>query len=207
MPARFLIEGETPRVGLDLTLGAERSNYLVKVMRMRRGAEVRCFDGAGTAFTARLVEPSPKRAVLSVIDVAPTVSAPELRLHLVLGLIKGAAMDRALQQAVELGAADIQIVTTARSNVRLDAKRSENKAVHWRRVLAGACEQSGRLHLPTLRLGGTLADALTEAPSDQAIALVPETEPLPRTLERQEWWLFIGRRVGGTRPNLITSST
>ena len=208
MPFRFLIgprvtegnlsqDADTPwSVGAEIRLSAERSSYLCKVLRKRRDDLVECFDGAGTLLSARVTEPSPKRACLEITLVHERAAPPNPRTHVVLGMLKGAAMDRAVQQATELGASDIYLAVTARSNVKLDEARLNNKIQHWTRVIQSACEQCGQLFLPTLSAGVALADLLETAPPTQSIALQAQTQALPRVLKPADWWLFIGPEGG-----------
>jgi 16S rRNA (uracil1498-N3)-methyltransferase len=59
-------------------------------------------------------------------------------------------MDYILQKAVELGVGIIQPLLTERSVVNLQGQRLENRLLHWRGVMIGACEQCGRNRLPAL---------------------------------------------------------
>jgi 16S rRNA (uracil1498-N3)-methyltransferase len=63
---------------------------------------------------------------------------------------RGDRMDFIVQKATELGVARIVPVLSRRSVVRLDADQAASKAVHWRAVAVGACEQSGRNRLPVI---------------------------------------------------------
>lgn len=197
MPMRFLIETNqgTVSVGTQLSLDAERSHYLCKVMRVKSGDELACFDGNGTSFTARLLQVKAKKCTLVVshVDNLSTRSSP--RMHLGLSLLKGQAMDRALHQATELGASEITLLAARRSNVHLDAQRMSKKILHWRRVLAAACEQSGHLFVPVLNEPCDLNELLacaTEAP----LAFDVHGEPLPETIVSQDYLLLIGPEGG-----------
>ena len=61
---------------------------------------------------------------------------------------KGDRMDYALQKSTELGAAAFVPVLSARGVVKLDGERWEKKVEHWRGVVTGAAEQSGRTRVP-----------------------------------------------------------
>jgi 16S rRNA (uracil1498-N3)-methyltransferase len=60
-----------------------------------------------------------------------------------LPLIKGDRMDFAIQKAVEMGAAAIQVLESERTEVRLKGERESKKLDHWRQVAISACEQCG----------------------------------------------------------------
>lgn len=194
MPIRFLIDAQ-PCLGLDIELDHERSHYLCKVLRHKRGDTVACFDGRGTAFDAELLEAHSKQSVLRVASVAPTAAPAAPHLTLGLGLLKGQAMDRALQQATELGAAAISLLVTERSNVSLPADRAANKLAHWQKIVAGACEQSGHLYVPEVSLQQDVSSLLAAHQAEVAV-LDMGGAPLPQTLAACDRLLLIGPEGG-----------
>ena len=198
MPMRFLIETrqEHPlRNGAQLTLDPERSHYLCKVMRARIGDRVDCFDGAGTAFNAVLTTADNKRCELLIDHVATLVTRPVHAAHLGMSLLKGQSMDRALQQATELGAAGITLLDAARGNVRLNATRQDNKMNHWRKVISAACEQCGRLYVPKLYELVSVQQALSNA-TEPVIVLDQGGDPLPQSLPASARMILIGPEGG-----------
>lgn len=198
MPMRFLIETpeEHPlRNGTQLFLDPERSHYLCKVMRARKGEMVDCFDGAGTAFSAVLTTADSKHCALDVCDVSQREAQPTHHLHLGMSLLKGQAMDRALQQATELGADAITLLDAARGNVRLDAARQANKMAHWQKVISAACEQCGQLYIPDLHEPVSVLQAVTEATAS-VIVLDHAGAPLPQQLPAQACMILIGPEGG-----------
>ena len=202
MPMRFLIEvGDqaVPQPGDRITLAADRSHYLCKVMRLRGGEQVECFDGNGRRILATLTTANAKQAVLDLDEVAPAAPEPGIKIHLGLSLLKGAAMDRALQQATELGGTSITLLAAKRSNVQLSRERADGKLDHWQKVIASACEQSGRLYLPELRPPINVAEFLDTSMSDnglEAIVLDQHGAPLPKTLPSQPRTILIGPEGG-----------
>ena len=75
-------------------------------------------------------------------------------------------MDLILQKATELGVAAVVPVMAERTEVKLDAERTEKRMAHWRSVIASACEQSGRARLPGLSAPTALNDAARGIASD-----------------------------------------
>ncbi len=160
---------QPPAVGDEFEADAERAHYLCRVLRHRTGDTVPCFDGAGQTFDCTMLDANPRRCRLRVTAVADPVPRPAAETHMVLGLLKGAAMDRAVAQCVELGASAITLVSCARSNVRLEPARSDNKRSHWQKIIVGACEQSGQLFVPALRLASSLPAVLEAAEGTQLV--------------------------------------
>ncbi len=196
MPLRFLIPVTEPvNTGDLITLDREQAHYISRVMRSRPGEVLDCFDGKGLAFSAS-VQAAGRQTQLCVETMMPRAPAPTPSLALALALVKGPAMDRALQQAVELGATQIQLLQTARTEVTWkDPRRAENRMAHWEKVIKGACEQCGALYLPELSAPASLATALDKA---GATALVFDMSgaPLPATLDNAPLTLFIGPEGG-----------
>ncbi|CEJ46421.1 Ribosomal RNA small subunit methyltransferase E (fragment) [Xanthomonas citri pv. bilvae] len=80
----------------------------------------------------------------------PLSNESPLRITLMQGIARGEKMDLILQKATELGVAAIMPVIAERTEVKLDAARTEKRVAHWRSVVVSACEQSGRARLPSV---------------------------------------------------------
>jgi 16S rRNA (uracil1498-N3)-methyltransferase len=91
--------------------------------------------------------------------------------------------------------AEITLIAARRSNVHLDAQRMSNKILHWRRVLAAACEQSGHLFVPVLNEPRDLNELLTCA-TEVPLAFDLDGEPLSETIASQDYLLLIGPEGG-----------
>ncbi len=151
---------DTPlAVGASLALPDAAANHLARVLRLREGDGCVLFNGDGKDYDARLTAIS-KRGVLADIVGARTVdNESPLQVILLQGIARGEKMDLILQKATELGVAAMVPVMAERTEVKLDAERTEKRVAHWRSVIASACEQSGRARLPTLASPAALADA------------------------------------------------
>ena len=86
-------------------------------------------------------------------------------------------MDWTLQKATELGVAAISPVLTARSVVRLDEKQAVKKQAHWRGIVVGACEQSGRAKIPAVSTPTTLREYFTNVRKDGLEIVFSSTRP------------------------------
>ncbi len=140
---------DTNQVG-DASLSREQSHYLTNVLRLRSGQAVSVFNGRGLEFAAQISHIDRKGATLELTDLLESHAANTPRLTLAIALLKSQAMDTALQKATELGVDQIKLLTSKRTNVSLSEDRLEKRMAHWRGVISGACEQSGRCWLPTL---------------------------------------------------------
>ncbi|HEX7036869.1 MAG TPA: 16S rRNA (uracil(1498)-N(3))-methyltransferase, partial [Pseudomonadales bacterium] len=182
--------------GQTLKLTGDRAHYLTRVLRLRRGEAVECFDGSGRAWRATLVDASVRHALLAVQETVADEPAPAPRLHLVQGLLKGASMDVVVQKATELGATDLHPVLAERSNVPQDPARRERKLEHWQRVIESAAEQSRTLHLPALYPVERLTDWLAAPPPARLVMLHPGAPALPVGLPREDLAVLIGPEGG-----------
>jgi 16S rRNA (uracil1498-N3)-methyltransferase len=181
-----------------LTLDRDRAHYLTRVLRLHRGDGLIVFDGRGHAWQASLFDATSRTAVLAIGPLVAEEPPPQPALHLVQGLLKGAAMDQVVQKSTELGATDIWLIQAERSNASLDEARSERKHGHWQRVMESAAEQCGALHLPRLHPLRRFAEFLAQPPEAALILLDPGAPRMPLDLPRSPVALLIGPEGGWT---------
>lgn len=152
-------------------LNRDQSHYLLRVLRLKAGAELFCFDGRGCEWVARVESIERRECTISLGEMVRERSPTRAPITLAIGWLKGAAMDTVVQKATELGVDSIAILQTERSNVGLDDKRTANKLQHWRGVAISACEQSGRLFVPQIADPVRLADFLSTSKDPQRFLL------------------------------------
>lgn len=146
-------------VGTSLALPETAANHLARVLRLREGDGCVLFNGDGHDYDARLTAISKRGVVADIVGARAIDNESPLRVILLQGIARGEKMDLILQKATELGVAAIVPVMAERTEVKLDAERTEKRVAHWRSVIASACEQSGRARLPSLSAPASLADA------------------------------------------------
>lgn len=134
-----------------LELPERAAHYTARVLRLRAGHRLVLFDGRGGEYDA-VIEAGPRNVVTVAVGAHRDVERESpLGVVLAQGISGAERMDFTIQKAVELGAAAIQPLATARSVVRLDAARTETRLAHWQRIVIAACEQCGRNRLPEVR--------------------------------------------------------
>ncbi len=183
-------------IGAVVTLDVERSHYITRVLRLKVDTEILCFDGLGTEFFARIRIADSKASVLELGEQSRVESTPGQRIHLAQGVLKGGAMDRAIQKATELGATDIWPILAQRSNAKADILRTSRKHHHWQRIVESASEQSRRLFLPELNEPVTLAAFFSTSRVAQKLFLDIDQDVLPAVIPRQTTALLIGPEGG-----------
>ncbi len=198
------------RLGDEATirLDAQRSHHLVRVLRLRSGAPLECFDGQGRRFEARLEIADARGCRVRVgAPIASDTESP-LRVTLLQCVSSGERMDWTIEKAVELGVTAIRPLSSARSPQRLDADRARRRREHWQRLIEAACMQCGRDVLPRLHELRPLEPwlAARERPSGSiSLALAPG---VARTLREtsiepgQEIELLVGPESGLTEREL-----
>ena len=156
---RFHVPSAAP--GARVELPEHTAHHAREVLRLRPGAAVRVFDGAGAEFEAVLDEVS--RRTVSARLRHLVAARPESPLHLVLAVspLKGDRMELVVQKATELGVNEIWPVVTFRTDAAARPALQGSRGERWERVASGAAEQCGRAvvpHVPpTTTLQGLLA--------------------------------------------------
>jgi 16S rRNA (uracil1498-N3)-methyltransferase len=162
MIARLFCDGALV-AGAEMDLPDGVAHHAARVLRLKSGDAVTLFNGQGGEFAARLARVESHRVVASVEAWRDIERESPLQVTLVQGLASADRMDLAIQKAVELGAAAVQPVTTARSVARLDAERAQKRRAHWQQIVIAACEQCGRNRVPAIHPLLDLAQWLDES--------------------------------------------
>lgn len=160
---RLYIDGDYS-AGSKLEIDADKTRYLVRVLRLQRGDTLLVFDGAGKEYRATLLQAGKNDATLGIEDQTDTATESRLRAHLVQGISRGERMDFVVQKATELGVKRITPVLTEYGVVKLDPERRRKRRDHWQKVAASACEQCGRVRLPLVDAPITLKEWFGSAP-------------------------------------------
>ena len=122
MALRFYVAGDH-QIDQRLLLDSERSNYLCRVLRHRVGDVIEVFNGIGTVSSCKITSDDARKSELLILSLTSGTKQHGLTLGIGISLLKGQPMDRAIAQATELGATDIYLMDTQRSNVRLNQQR------------------------------------------------------------------------------------
>jgi 16S rRNA (uracil1498-N3)-methyltransferase len=132
----------------------------LQVRRLQPGDRFHLFDGRGGEWQATLTEMGRREAFARVGEPVPPLPEPPLAVTLALGVPANERMDAVVEKAVELGAAALQPLWTARAVLRLSGERAQRRRDHWQALAASACEQCGRAFLPPIAPPAALADWL-----------------------------------------------
>ena len=169
-------------VGSKIVLPESAAAHLVRVLRLREGDGCVLFNGDGNDCTARIATAGKREVVVEILSIDPVHNESPFRITLLQGIARGEKMDLILQKATELGAAAIAPVLAERTEVKLDAERTQKRMTHWRSVIVSACEQSGRAVIPRLTTPAALDDAARASTDSLKLTLDPSGEHTPASL-------------------------
>ena len=159
------------QAGSELSLPAEAAHHLAVVLRAKAGQPLILFNNTGVEAQAVVVQVDKKQVRVRIDSVEPVERESPLRIHLAIGISRGERMDFVLQKSTELGVHAITPLFCERTEVKLSEDRLQKKLDQWQKIIAGACEQSGRARLPILHTPATLDACLLADTSEQRFVL------------------------------------
>ena len=174
------IQGETITIR-----DAKELHHLIRVVRVKRGDRLECFDGAGHGYRGVICHLTRQALVVQVDETFDEPSAAS-QILLAQALIKPERFEWALQKATELGVTEVVPLTTQRTRSQPAARDPEKKVERWRRIAAEAAKQCGRLTIPVIKSPQPL-ESFVETLTPSSLALMPtlsrETVPLKTVLD------------------------
>ncbi len=156
-----------------MTPSPETAHYLVRVLRLVAGDTFVAFDPeARTEATATLVDVAPAVTVTVGVVKAAEVVARCARV-LLQGLAKGDKVDAIVRDATELGATRVVLVETARSVVKLEGRKKDERRARLVKIAEEASRQCGRADPPEILGPIGLAEAVALVTEGRKYALAP----------------------------------
>ena len=169
----------------EVVLTGDRRHYLLHVLRLAEGATLEVFDGTGRSFDARVTRV--ERAGGPPLAGARAERASPPRGERAAGAAQGRQARVVLQKGTELGAAAFYPVATARSVVKLEPKRAEERTARWTKIVEEAARQCRRNDVPRVHTPRPLLEAARALAPGTALLVLDEEEtavPLGRGLPR-----------------------
>lgn len=146
------------RTGDLVDLPAEEAGHLTRVLRLRAGAPVRVFNGRGGEFDAAVETTAKGRVQVRLSAARQAPREARVAVTLAQAVLKGDKMDEVVRDAVMMGAAAIQPLVAARSEVSLAAIARGHRRARWERIAISAAKQSGRADVPPILEPRAFAD-------------------------------------------------
>ncbi|MCK4625374.1 MAG: 16S rRNA (uracil(1498)-N(3))-methyltransferase [Phycisphaerae bacterium] len=154
--------------GEAVELSADEAHHAIDVLRLKDGAEVNLFDGAGSIADGTLCLHGRKQADVHILRQREAKNRPEPLVELAFAVPKGKRLDWLLEKATELEAARLTPIIFHRSV----ATTAPSK--RWRRTCITAAKQCGNNFLPEIAETKTLKKFLADA--DAEIKILGHTE-------------------------------
>ena len=167
------------------SLSGPEAHHARNVLRLTTGDRVTLFDGRGREATAEIRALGPDTIQLRVLHEA---MSPRLRARIALAqaIPKGKNMELIVQKAVEIGAAEIFPLLSARTVVHLSAESADQKRAKWQTIAIEAAKQCGQNWLPQIQRPLSPDDffAQTAATNDYDLRLIGSLQPGARHLKK-----------------------
>lgn len=148
MAHRFYVPTVSISEGV-VSFSRDQRSQIRNVLRLREGDGVLVFDGTGKEYSVCLGSLDAD-AVGCIMDEYMAETESPVRLTLVQSLPKGEKIDLILQKCTELGVAEFLIMETERTVPHISREKLPSRLDRWQSIIIEACEQSGRVRVPTL---------------------------------------------------------
>lgn len=203
---RFHVPEAAP--GARVTLPEHSGHHARDVLRLRPGAIVRIFDGAGAEFEAELDQVSRQGVTARVTSRAEARPESPLGIVLAVSPLRGDRMELVVQKATELGVAEIRPVVTARTDAAARPALKGSRQERWDKVASGAAEQCGRAVVPMVAPTTTLAALLDDPFDGLKLLFLERSGPAPLTaLARPQRVLMLVGPAGGWEEAEVARAT
>jgi 16S rRNA (uracil1498-N3)-methyltransferase len=153
----------------------------VAVNRAGRGATVVAFDGRGSEWICELSD-ADKRSARLKVRFAQKAKPMPWAITLGQALPKGGAMDAIVRKATEIGVSRIVPLESERTQVHLDADRSDRKIGKWQTAALEAAKQCGNPWLPEIA-PVTAASAFMSSAKGYDLKLIASLQPGAKSLK------------------------
>jgi 16S rRNA (uracil1498-N3)-methyltransferase len=153
-------------------LADDEASHLIRVLRLGVGAEVEAFDGRGGMYRASVASLTRDAVSLTILEAVAPAPEPEVRVTVVISVLKGDKMDTVVRDVTMMGATVVQPIVSTRTETSLATLAKAHRAERWRRIAVSAVKQCGRAVVPDIPPPANLADWLGRAASGATLALV-----------------------------------
>lgn len=136
-------EGET-----IVTLTGDDAHHISRSLRMAAGEKIEVCDESGMVYLCELVGFFEKEVTCRVLESAPAISEPRIKITLYQALPKADKMETIIQKSIECGVYKIVPFRSEHCVVKLDSKDGEKKRERWQKIAESAAKQSGRGIIP-----------------------------------------------------------
>lgn len=136
----------TPDISGEIySLSEEESKHAIRVLRLKQGYIVYLIDGRGGFYTAKIIDDSPKKCIVQVIEIKKEYGKKDFYLHIAVAPTKNMErLEWLLEKATEIG---IDEITPIRSE---HSERTILKPERLEKIIVSAMKQSMKAYCPKL---------------------------------------------------------
>jgi 16S rRNA (uracil1498-N3)-methyltransferase len=138
----------TPDIAVDAThytLTEEESKHAIRVLRLENGDSLQLVDGRGGFYTARIIDPHPKKTLLVIDEARQEYGKRNHYLHIAVAPTKNIErLEWFLEKATEIGIDEVSLIQCQRS------ERKEAKTERLDKIITSAVKQSIKAYHPRL---------------------------------------------------------
>lgn len=208
---RFFVDVDGRDIGTDVHITGGDVNHIRNVLRLKVGDEILVSDGRGRDYYCQISDIGSDEVVAAVHDVCDNFAELPTRVTLFQGYPKSDKLELIVQKMVELGVYRIVPVMTARTVVKLDAKKAAKKTERYRLIAESAAKQSGRGLIPEVTEPVTFNKAIELAkqldmniiPYEEAEGMAYSREVIAKVSEQGSLGIFIGPEGGFTKEEVL----
>jgi len=149
-----------PKPGSPAHLPESEARHALQVFRLRDGEIIEAIDGKGHAVLAELRVRGKTEALLEYKGPVVEDARSSIPLTLEMSVLKGDAMEWAVEKAVELGVKEFVPILTDHTVVQTHKKGPEAFQERWQKIADQSLKQCGRLDRMTVALPLSLGELL-----------------------------------------------
>jgi len=128
----------------------DEAEHLTRVLRFKVGDPLRVFNGRGREFEATVEQVDRKGVHVRLGSVATAAAEARVAITLAQAVLKGDKMDDVVRDATMMGAAEIQPIITARTEVTHASLARGRRRERWERIAVSSVKQCGRATVPRI---------------------------------------------------------
>lgn len=162
-------------MGAPFEIPKAEYDKLHTVLRLRSGAEIGVMPNDGTFWVCRM----DGKLGVPIVQHRPQTE-PELFITVAQALPKGDRLDDIIRSCTEIGASRFILFTGARSVVKWDEKKVEDKMRRIQALARESAELAFRMRIPTVEFRSNLNDILTK---ESGVIALSEQESVTATIK------------------------
>jgi 16S rRNA (uracil1498-N3)-methyltransferase len=133
-----------------VALPADEAEHITRVLRLKTGDALRVFNGRGREFHATVAQADKRGVCVRLASLARPAPEPRVAMTLAQSVLKGDKMDDVVRDATMMGAAEIQPIITARTEVTRASVVRGRRRQRWERIAISSAKQCGRATVPRI---------------------------------------------------------